>query len=345
LSYLIALFCFTSLLSLLAITLARLQPRNDEDLAEASPSGYLGANPEKFKLIDTFNSGLIRTGGMMRLKWVVTLSVVLLPAQLFAVTTSPIQETSVLERFRVYSGPRTPAALSALFTAPVSANSRQQPAVALSDGAAMITVSIDAGSANSTSLNVACTGAQLFSLKHTQDETWDVEALPVAGALNASLIVLIGSHSVEVPLTIAPGVPPGTDLSEKGFIAFLGGAKTPGQPLLDLNGDGRRDYLDDYIFTANYLVRPHREAAVSAAATATASSATSAATQEAAPVVQSPYSSSPATGAPVLIKLAPGVAPSTDRHNPNTRNQRARENMKNSAPASDAAPAAAAPAQ
>lgn len=169
-------------------------------------------------------------------------------------TTAAARYTPVLERFRTYAGPRTPAALVALFAAPVTAAVHQQPEVALSDGASLVKLTIEAASPEGKAPNVALNAAQLMALTHVKAKKWAIEALPAAGTWSASLILLTDSGSREVPLTVAPRLPAGTDLSEKGFVAFLGGAKTAGRPLLDVNEDGRRDYLDDYIFTANYLV-------------------------------------------------------------------------------------------
>ena len=315
---------------------------------------------------------------------------------------SSVQVTSVLERFRTYSGPRTPAALMALFATPVTAVTiHQQPEVALSDGASMVKITIDVGSQESKSPNVAFNDAQLISLMHDRAGKWDVEALPSVGTWNASLILLTDSGSREVPLTVAPRLPAGIDLSEKGFVAYLGGAKASARPLLDLNNDGRRDYLDDYIFTANYLVgtstaanvpdtvqvsdsqtptsdwtpqspvqdtvqTPEPQDSVSdqgsysqitgtslspnsqsspngqgTSAVSTAGPVPAKATPTAAP---SSYSNTSTAGGPVTIKLAPEVVPSSDPHNLNNRNQRARDLKRSKAPAAASeAPAAAVP--
>ena len=44
-------------------------------------------------------------------------------------------------------------------------------------------------------------------------------------------------------------------VTEADFQLFLKERGTPSASRFDLNRDGRRDYLDDYIFTANYLVK------------------------------------------------------------------------------------------
>ena len=56
----------------------------------------------------------------------------------------------------------------------------------------------------------------------------------------------------------------GGGLSEADFNLFLRGAGKAKAPLYDLNGDARRDYIDDYIFTANYIVASERGKKVTA---------------------------------------------------------------------------------
>lgn len=167
---------------------------------------------------------------------------------------APAPAASVLERFRTHTGPRTPAALKALFDAPVAADTLQLPSIALSDGAATVVISVAVDTPDNRAPNVAFNGAQLISLTRSQADGWSIEALPAAGTLKASLILLTGSGTREIPLTVSPTLPKETDLSEPGFVAFLRSAATT-QPEFDLNGDGRRDYVDEYIFTANYLTK------------------------------------------------------------------------------------------
>lgn len=235
-----------------------------------------------------------------------SLSTVTSPATKEAITTS------VLERFRTHAGPRTPAALTALFAAPAAATIRQQPEVALSDGDTAVKISIAVGSEQSKAPNIAFEGAKLISLKHNKGDKWDIEALPVAGSWNTTLILQTGSVTREVPLTVAPVLPAGTDLSEQGFIAFLGGPKTSVRPLLDLNNDGKFDYQDDYIFTANYLVRSG-----SAAAPDTAQSTDSQTPPEQTPQSQVQETAQPAEQqVPASVQdpsQAPGISGNPDR--------------------------------
>ena len=176
------------------------------------------------------------------------------PAASAAKTETPAATPiSVLERFRTYSGPRTPAALSALFSAPVWAGVRQQPEVVLSNGAIPVNIAATIPATDNTAPNFAFTAARMVSSAQVKRDQWLIVALPETGVMKAGMIVLSNGVTREIPLTVAPTLPAGTDLSEKGFIAFLGGATAAAKPLRDLNGDGSRDYIDDYIFTANYL--------------------------------------------------------------------------------------------
>jgi len=63
----------------------------------------------------------------------------------------------------------------------------------------------------------------------------------------------------EIPLTVSPQADVDLDKSgsvtEADFQLFLKTRGTDDAPKFDLNGDGKRDYQDDYIFTANYLVK------------------------------------------------------------------------------------------
>lgn len=158
-----------------------------------------------------------------------------------------------LENFRVYKGEKSPAILVALVNNKIAATIRQEPAVALSDGKTTLKILVKLETANVKSPNFALDGAKLVSLNKDDAATWIVEALPQANIVQASLTILTDSEIIEYPLTLAPPVE-GVSPAEADFVVFLNdsGAATPKR---DLNGDGKHDYLDDYIYTANYLIR------------------------------------------------------------------------------------------
>ncbi|BDV43345.1 hypothetical protein GURASL_22680 [Geotalea uraniireducens] len=164
---------------------------------------------------------------------------------------------SVLDRFKAFVGERTPQALMALFQKPVSEAISQEPAICLTDGKTTAKVLVALAEGEKNAPNFALRGATLKSLKKDARH-WVVEALPAAGRHDASLTVVYGAYMVDYPLTVAPPIEQPNDrkllTNEAGFIQFIAQRGSDKSPLFDLNKDGKRDYLDDFIFTANYLV-------------------------------------------------------------------------------------------
>lgn len=173
-----------------------------------------------------------------------------LPA--FAAEAAPAQagtnppEMSVLDRFRTYTGHRTVEGFADLFKVPANAVLRQQPLISLSDGSSAVILAIKMPSPDGMAPNFSLNGAVMLSLQHKTADEWQMKVLPAKGVSQASLIVVVGPAVREFPITVAPPLPAGTTLTEAGFHAFVNEA-------IDVNRDGRTDYLDDYIFTANFL--------------------------------------------------------------------------------------------
>lgn len=162
--------------------------------------------------------------------------------------------SSVLDRFRTYQGERSPKSLLELFTKAVSPSIRQDPAVAISDGTATVRVTVDLSATRGTSTVFALTGAKMVSLNKKDDSgTWVLDALPKVNSLKATVTATNSSSVIEFPLTVVPPAP-AVSARQADFVAFLkdGGAKIPKH---DLNGDGRHDYQDDFIYTAHYLIK------------------------------------------------------------------------------------------
>lgn len=162
--------------------------------------------------------------------------------------------SSVLDRFRTYQGERSPKSLLELFAKAVSPSIRQDPAVAISDGTATVRVTVDLSATKGTSTVFALTGAKMVSLNRKDDSgTWVLDALPKVNSLKATVTATNSNSIVEFPLTVVPPAP-AVSAKQADFIAFLkdGGAKVPKH---DLNGDGRHDYQDDFIYTAHYLIK------------------------------------------------------------------------------------------
>jgi len=169
---------------------------------------------------------------------------------------------SVLEQFQTFTGVKTPKALIALFDQNVMPGIRQEPPVVLSDGDATAKVFITPSSSQETeSPNFALKEAKLVSLKMEENNTWVIELLPAKGAYKATVRMLQSGAMTEIPVTVAPPISKtmkigkGDALTEADFIMFLKERGTGKAPRFDLDGDGKRDYIDDYIFTANYLVK------------------------------------------------------------------------------------------
>jgi hypothetical protein len=157
---------------------------------------------------------------------------------------------SVLERFKTYSGERTPDGLRELFTLPVDTKLRQQPQIAISDGRSAVILAINIPDAKDAAPNFTLKGASTLALNRIKANEWQLRVLPQRGVSEVSLIVMKGTTVSEYPLTVVPPLPAETDLTEVGFRIYL--AAEGG---VDLNRDGRSDFLDDYIYTGNYIAR------------------------------------------------------------------------------------------
>ena len=169
-----------------------------------------------------------------------------------AVEQKQVNYVSILDRFKKFDGERTPAALMALFDNPVAKYVRQEPAIAISDGSSSVTIyaNLPKGSSSPT-LNLS--GVETVAFER-DDETGMLilEVLPKKNGIKASVAILTNQIIIMFRLTVVPPVAEIT--TEAAFAAFLkdSGAK---KPRFDLNGDGVHDYLDDYIYTGNYLMK------------------------------------------------------------------------------------------
>ena len=154
-----------------------------------------------------------------------------------------------LENFRAHRGEKSPAILLGLLNREISPTIHQEPALALSDGKS--TVKIIAEASVGKSPKFMLTGAELVTLsKDDSSGTWIIEALPNNGVLQASLTIMTDSATIDYPLTLAPPVA-GISTVEADFAAFLKDSGSS-KPKRDLNGDGRHDYQDDFIYAVNY---------------------------------------------------------------------------------------------
>jgi hypothetical protein len=160
---------------------------------------------------------------------------------------------SVLTLFQNYTGARTPQNLTALFSQATFPGVRQEPPVVLSDGVTKVNVSIEIAATQAPNFSV--TGGKVASFKR-ENGHYDLEIIPDARTAAATVTILNQGSSTTFPLTVAPPLDtkliPSGRFSEAAFTLFLkGGDAAKG----DVNGDGARNYLDDYIVAANYLVK------------------------------------------------------------------------------------------
>lgn len=162
---------------------------------------------------------------------------------------------SVLDRFRDYRGERTVPAFIALFEESGVGGFIQTPSPLLTDGKSVLEVVFVATAGDTKVAEMTATGARLLSLDPAPDDSqsWVVQLRPKRGVSQASLTVPLQTYAIVFPLTVAPRLK--IDLDKSGrvtpadFALFL-----KKRSAFDLNGDGKRDYRDDYLFTANYLV-------------------------------------------------------------------------------------------
>lgn len=163
---------------------------------------------------------------------------------------------SVLERFGSYTGERTPEALAGLFSGLSAGDVRQLPQIALSDGRTVVVIAARLPAADGTAIGFSIEGGAQLGVKKLKVNEWEIRAMPDKGTSTMALMVMKEGKATRYPLAVAPPLPTETDLSEMGFINYLRARnETAGTVQSDLNRDGKKDYLDDYIFTANYLIK------------------------------------------------------------------------------------------
>lgn len=161
----------------------------------------------------------------------------------------------IIDRFKIYKGSRKFSDVAALFDRKPAAAIYQEPAIILTDGKSKVSISFEISSKTATSPNIAVDGGKLIYFKQDKDNKgrWLADILPEAGALRVIVTVIAGVDEFDFPLTAAPPVKTTLTLDEKGWKRFTREIGTEKAPMHDLNGDGVRDYIDDFIFIANCL--------------------------------------------------------------------------------------------
>ncbi|HJV34717.1 hypothetical protein [Geomonas sp.] len=176
---------------------------------------------------------------------------------------APQPVESVLERFRLFKGEKTIRNLTALFDRDPAAPFTQIPAIAIADGKATVRVVVSNLSGDKAP-TFSLTSAEYVTSRRLADGEWEIEVRPDKGAVKAIVKLFYNGVTQELPLAVTPKVDVALlkkgEVSEGDFLVFLTQRGTAAEPKFDLNRDGKRDYVDDYIFTANYLVQTGRQA-------------------------------------------------------------------------------------
>lgn len=162
----------------------------------------------------------------------------------------------IAERFKHYSGSKTLAAMVKLFDKKIAQAVNQEPSILISDGKNKATLSVDIPSRITSSPNFAVNGGTLVSYKKDRQVKgrWTVVVQPNPGSNAVSITIITGTEELEYPLTAVQPIKTALPLDENGWNRFSKEVGTAAVPQHDLNNDGVRNYLDEYIFVANYLV-------------------------------------------------------------------------------------------
>lgn len=166
-----------------------------------------------------------------------------------------ISYKNTLQLFKEFKGEKSAASLIPLFAEVAIPDFSQEPPIAFADGKTPLKITLKLRQSSSEAPKFMLQGANVKQLGGEGEDnvTWTIEALPKKDAVEATLTVIDGNSVIDFPLTVVPQINPlltkGKALSEADFAAYL--AK-PAR--FDLNKDGKFDAVDDYIYTANYIV-------------------------------------------------------------------------------------------
>jgi len=160
---------------------------------------------------------------------------------------------SVLQRFQEYRGERNLAAFLALFEKPFRDPVAQDPPLVLSDGRTQMRITVKLPEKGATP-NVALQDAKLIEMRREGEGQWVITALPDQGTWNASLILQAGDQFQAYPLLVAPPVKVRGDLDQVSFLPELERFSAARESARNGASDPQAQSLDEYIFTANYLV-------------------------------------------------------------------------------------------
>ena len=167
---------------------------------------------------------------------------------------------SVLSFFKEFKGTRSNKRLLALFANAAYPDLKQIPEIVIADGKSTVKISV-ASIPTAHAPSFIINGGELVSLSSGPD-TYIFEILPKRNALDVSVTIVVKNDVIVIPLTVAPPLDVrflhNGQLDKKSFGLFLHEKNIKKS---DINGDGVKDYIDEYIYAANYLTRyPHGSA-------------------------------------------------------------------------------------
>jgi len=164
---------------------------------------------------------------------------------------------SVLERMKERAGAGTPQSLTALFNPEPGQIVQQEPAILIADGESIVALRVELPLSLKETPSFSLRKASMVSLHQNDDGSWLIQARPHKNSIESHLSVNCDGGTVLFPLVVAPPIDPALvnrgNPTESALSGYLKSKETGPGGGLDLNGDGKIDYVDDYIFTANFL--------------------------------------------------------------------------------------------
>jgi len=131
----------------------------------------------------------------------------------------------------------------------------QEPAIALADGETPVMIRLALRPEEDDPPVFALTGAKLVSLQKSGEKSWVIRAVPDKGKAEADFIVRLGGKTLEFPLVVAPPVYVQDGVTEGGFLVALDRYLYGQAAECRMKGRPFRQFLHEYIFTANYLAK------------------------------------------------------------------------------------------
>jgi len=163
------------------------------------------------------------------------------------------KKKTVAERFREFSGKKSLAAFTALFSG-TDPCCRQSPPVVIADGRRTVRVVISGVGEGDGAPFFTVSGGRLISVKRGTKREWIVVVRPFEKGWDVRVSTTVADETSDFPLTVAPaiGIPRRklVEIDEKTFMprlrSFLAGKPGSGNPNSPV-------WLREYLFTANYL--------------------------------------------------------------------------------------------